>query len=177
MKHMRPRIIVAAVLVLAAVIIVAVSCSMRKGDSRATAAEAEGDISIADESELEETEDTGKTSTPVRDDVDTVSEISQEDADNLINEKLAGKICTPVFSEVAAIDGENYYTYTVLDENEEEMEQMLVVNAVSGEVFVYNIEENTIFDFNTIVMFVSYGYINCSVVCNAVCGIGYMTSD
>ena len=103
--------------------------------------------SIADESGLEKYEDTGS-DTDDEEEEEPVSEISQEDADILIQEKLAGKNCEPIYSDTSYIDDENYYTYTVLDASGEEMAQMLAVNAVSGEVYVYDIDSNTVFDFS-----------------------------
>lgn len=108
----------------------------------------EGDISIADESGLREFEDSGE-ERPEEDEDEPLSEISQEDADNLIAEKLSSKGCEAVYSDTAFIDDENYYTYSVINPDGDEMEQMLAVNAVSGEIFVYDLDNNTVFDFST----------------------------
>ena len=108
----------------------------------------EGDISIADESGLREFEDSGE-ERPEEEEDEPLSEISQEDADNLIAEKLSSKGCEAVYSDTAFIDDENYYTYSVINPDGDEMEQMLAVNAVSGEVFVYDLDNNTVFDFST----------------------------
>ncbi len=74
-------------------------------------------------------------------------EISKEDANSLLEEKLDGLGCSAIFDTETMVDEDYYYTYTVLDSEENEMEQMLAVNAVSGEVYVYDLEKDEISDF------------------------------
>ncbi|MCR4892799.1 MAG: hypothetical protein K5989_11540 [Lachnospiraceae bacterium] len=75
--------------------------------------------------------------------------IGQESADAIIQEKLAPTGCTGYYNEIYTVNGEDYYTYTVADSNEDEIDQMLAVNTVSGEVFVFDIDNETIADYST----------------------------
>lgn len=140
--------IITAILITIISACVLTGCGKKDKSSADTVDSVQGDISIADEGALEQYEDNGEANDGSEEEED-ISEISREDADVLISEKLAEKNCTPVYSDTEFVDGENYYTYTVLDENEDEMDQMLAVNAVSGEIFVYDLDENTVFDFSS----------------------------
>ena len=125
-----------------------VGCGKKDKDKKKTGDSVNGDISIADDRGLEKYEDSGE-DREEEEEPEPVSEISREDADMLIEEKLSAKGCESVYSDISYIDEENYYTYSVLDPDGNEMDQMLAVNAVSGEIFVYDLDNNTVFDFST----------------------------
>ena len=74
-------------------------------------------------------------------------EISEEDANHLLEEKLDGLGCSAIFDSETDIDENDYYTYTIIDSDDNELEQMLAVDAVSGEVYVYDMDEDKISDF------------------------------
>ena len=141
------KLYITILLVLLAVAVVGCGKKDKDKDKSKVEDSVEGDISIADESDLERYEDSGQEEDAEPE--EPISEISREDADILIGEKLADKGCEPVYSEVSFIDGENYYTYSVLNPEGDEMDQMLAVNAVSGQIFVYDLDNNTVFDFST----------------------------
>ncbi|SKB76505.1 hypothetical protein SAMN06296386_10531 [Lachnospiraceae bacterium] len=104
------------------------------GDKGTTAAETE--MSETESSETEETEE-------------DVIQIGQGDADAILAEKLDGTGCQAVYNDFMDIGEEEYYTYTVVDSDDTELDQMLAVNAVSGDVVVYDLEADEISDYST----------------------------
>ncbi|MCR4907686.1 MAG: hypothetical protein K5985_02580 [Lachnospiraceae bacterium] len=97
----------------------------------------------------EEAGDGGET----EEDEEELPMLTEEEATVLVEEKLEGIKCEAVFNDEAEIDGKIYYTYTVLDENGEEIDQMLAVSGFSGEVSVYDILKNTVSDYSGFVYF------------------------
>ena len=73
--------------------------------------------------------------------------IEQDTADELLKEKLNGTGCKAVFSEYTEVDEVDCYLYSVVNKDEEEAEQMLAVNAISGEVMVYDSDSDSILPF------------------------------
>ncbi len=149
MKTKKSALIAVVIILILVVAITAAALIKRKQSNRKLPDEMQ-----TEEKDLQAVEDTGEVSVEEEpeeeeEEADELPEISVEDADVLIAEKLKGKPCTPNYNEIHEVDGRNYYTYTVLDANEEEMEQLLAVDAVSGEVFVYDLEDNAVFDFST----------------------------
>ena len=78
-----------------------------------------------------------------------IIQIGQGDADAILAEKLDGTECQAVFNDFRDIGTEEYYTYTVVDSDNNELDQMLAVNAVSGDVVVYDLEADKISDYST----------------------------
>ncbi len=76
------------------------------------------------------------------------SELEQDEADALLAEKLQGTDCDAVYSAYERVEGEHYYTYTVLDKEDNELSQMLAVNSVSGEIYVFDPEKGTVADYS-----------------------------
>ena len=75
-------------------------------------------------------------------------EIAKEEAQKSLEEKLEGTGCKAVFSEQTEVDEVDCYLYSVVNKDDEELEQMLAVNAVSGEVLVYDSEEKSLLPFD-----------------------------
>lgn len=73
--------------------------------------------------------------------------LSQEDATELIKEKLKGTDCEYEFSELAVVDEENYYLFNILYKDEY-LSQMLAVSQNSGEVQVYNDTDRSLEDYS-----------------------------
>ncbi len=149
MKTKKSAVIAVVIILILAVVITAAALIKRKQSSRQIPDEMQ-----TEEKDLQAFEDTGEVygeeePEEEEEEADELPEISPEDADVLIAEKLKGKPCSPNYNEIHEVDGRNYYTYTVLDANEEEMDQLLAVDAISGEVFVYDLDNNAVFDFST----------------------------
>ena len=99
--------------------------------------------------------------TPIRVDVEESEEtteeeeeaepeaISEEDANTLLTEKLDGLGVSAIYDSEAEVGEEAYYTYTVIDSQDNEMDQMLAVDEISGEIYVYDFEKEEISDFKT----------------------------
>ncbi|SFK74599.1 hypothetical protein SAMN05216390_10387 [Lachnospiraceae bacterium KH1T2] len=75
-------------------------------------------------------------------------EIAQTDADALLSEKLDGLDCQAVFFDLEFINEHDYYTYSIVNKDGDELDQMLAVDAVSGEVYVYDTDDEEIRDFS-----------------------------
>ena len=75
-------------------------------------------------------------------------EIGQADADALLGEALNGTDCKAVFEEKKVIGGNDFYLYSVKDSDNEAMQQMLAVNAQSGDVMVYDSSKDAVSDFS-----------------------------
>ncbi|MCR5626778.1 MAG: hypothetical protein K6F99_05625 [Lachnospiraceae bacterium] len=123
----------------------AVACG--KKNEEAAAGKTDEDIVIA-ENEFGEEDGNSEDGEEEEDEDAYVVELSQEDADALVAEKTSPLNFTPVYNEQVVNDKNTYYTYTVLDENEEEIEQLLAVDAVSGEVSVYDLENDKILPYS-----------------------------
>ncbi len=80
---------------------------------------------------------------------DTPVEISQKDADSLLAEKLDGLKVKAIFDSIETAGEDNYYTYTAVDSDNNELEQKLAVNTISGEIFVYLPNEKKLQGFET----------------------------
>ena len=76
------------------------------------------------------------------------AEITQEDAEAIISDKLYETDARGTFQEMKSIDGENYYIFEVADSEGEEHWENLAVNSVSGEVFVYDGETGEVEDYS-----------------------------
>lgn len=74
-------------------------------------------------------------------------EISEEDANSLLAEKLDGLGCSAIFDIETQVGDNDYYTYTVVDSNGDELDQMLAVDNISGEVYVYDMDADEVSDF------------------------------
>ncbi len=82
-----------------------------------------------------------------------VIQIGQGDADGILAEKLEGTDCKAVFNDFRDIGTDEYYTYTVVDSEDNELDQMLAVNAFSGDVVVYDLEKDSISDYSTFIYY------------------------
>ncbi|MCR5778035.1 MAG: hypothetical protein K6G84_11560 [Lachnospiraceae bacterium] len=76
------------------------------------------------------------------------AKISQDDADQLISEKLDGTNANAIYNNMDYADGMDIYTYTVVDADGNELDQMLAVDSVSGEVYVYDYDNEVLSDFS-----------------------------
>ena len=76
-----------------------------------------------------------------------IEEIDQDAADKCLEEKLEGLGCHAIFSEYNEVDGVDVYLYSVVNNEDEELDQMLAVNAVSGEVMVYDNDKDKLLPF------------------------------
>ncbi|MCR4589689.1 MAG: hypothetical protein K5668_02620 [Lachnospiraceae bacterium] len=74
--------------------------------------------------------------------------IERDEALKALEEKLEGTGCRAVFSKKAEVDEVDCYLYSVVNNDGEEPEQMLAVNAVSGEVMVYDSESESLLPFD-----------------------------
>ncbi len=106
------------------------------GSGAGSTSSAETETSETESAETEETEE-------------EIIQIGQGDADAILAEKLDGTECQAVFNDFRDIGTEEYYTYTVVDSGNNELDQMLAVNAVSGDVVVYDLEADKISDYST----------------------------
>ncbi len=77
-----------------------------------------------------------------------VEEIDQDAADTFLSDELEGMDCHAIFSEYTEVDGVDVYLYSVVNKEEEELDQMLAVNAVSGEVMVYDYDNEKLLSFD-----------------------------
>ena len=77
-----------------------------------------------------------------------IEEIDQDTADANLSEKLDELDCRAIFSEYKEVDGVDVYLYSVVNKKEEELDQMLAVNAVSGEVMVYDADNDRLLPFD-----------------------------
>ncbi|MBO6133616.1 MAG: hypothetical protein J6P05_04705 [Lachnospiraceae bacterium] len=80
---------------------------------------------------------------------DIPAEITQEDADQIVEDKLYDTKAKAVFSEVVNVDDENWYTYRVVNSDGEDLKEYVAVNAISGEVAVYDSEGGDIWDYSS----------------------------
>ena len=132
-------------LLLAAVAVLFTACgkknekTAKSGSSSETAAESSRE---SDEEEYEEPE---------------IEEIDQNSADKYLSEKLDQLDCRAVFSEYTEVDGVDVYLYSVVNKKEEELDQMLAVNAVSGEVMVYDYDKDKLLPFDRFEYYVDDG--------------------
>ena len=76
-----------------------------------------------------------------------VSTLTQADCDALVAEKLPEGLEAEL-SNTTVIDSQEYYLYNIQRDGEE-LDQMLAVNSVSGEVSVYNEDEDALEDYST----------------------------
>lgn len=74
--------------------------------------------------------------------------IEEDEALKALEEKLEGTGCRAVFNKQAEVDEVDCYLYSVVNNDGEETEQMLAVNAVSGEVLVYDSEYESLLPFD-----------------------------
>ena len=111
-------------------------CGGENGDKKET----DATITVGTDSSESENE------TEEEEEVDP-EEISKEDANALLEEKLDGLGCSAIYDTETMVGDDYYYTYTVIDSEENEMDQMLAVNAVSGEVYVYDLDADKVSDF------------------------------
>jgi len=84
-------------------------------------------------------------------------EIDQDSADKFLSEKLDELDCRAVFSEYSEVDGVDVYLYSVVNKKEVELDQMLAVNAVSGEVMVYDYDNDKLLPFERFEYYVDSG--------------------
>ncbi|MCR4589217.1 MAG: hypothetical protein K5668_00155 [Lachnospiraceae bacterium] len=91
---------------------------------------------------------TEETTTEAAEEVPEIDEIDQDAADSYLEEKLEGLECHAIFSEYTEVDGVDVYLYSVVNKEEEELDQMLAVNAVSGEVMVYDYDNDKLLNFD-----------------------------
>ncbi len=75
-------------------------------------------------------------------------EIEQSEADKILKEKLKGLDCNVIFSKFTRLDEVDCYLYSVVNKDEEKSDQMLAVNAVSGEVMVYDPDSDSLQSFD-----------------------------
>lgn len=68
---------------------------------------------------------------------ETVIEITREDADALVDEKLSGTDCKSSFNERIDAGESSYYVYNV-EKDGEDISDSLAVDVVSGEVYKYD---------------------------------------
>ena len=76
------------------------------------------------------------------------AEISQDDADQIVEDKIYDTDLKAVFSQMVTADDETWYSYRIVDSKGEDLNEYLAVNAVSGEVAVYDPEEGEIWDYS-----------------------------
>lgn len=125
------RTILAAVLCAACLTLGA--CSVNKGSAK-TATDAASTEASTEETMEEESLPT---------------EISQGDADAIVAEKLEGTKANAIYNDLEDVNDKNYYTYSVVDADGNELDQMLAVDAVSGEVYAYDFDNEELADFST----------------------------
>ncbi len=95
----------------------------------------------------------GETASGEEEGAEELPVLTEEEAAALLNEKLEGLSCEAVYNDETTIDGTTYYTYTVLNGDEEEIDQMLAVSGFSGEVFVYDLLKNKVSDYSEFTYF------------------------
>ena len=91
------------------------------------------------------------------DDEIVFEEIDQDTADKILEEKLRDAGCRAIFSEYADVNDEHCFLYSVVNKDEEELTQMLAVNAVSGEVLVYDADEDRLLPYDRFEFYVDDG--------------------
>ncbi|MCR5024158.1 MAG: hypothetical protein K6A90_07495 [Lachnospiraceae bacterium] len=96
-------------------------------------------------------------STEEEDDEIEFEEIEQETADEILENCLADLKCRAIFSEYTDIDDISVYLYSVVDENNEELDQMLAVSAVSGEVMVYDTDNDRLLPYDRFKYYIDDG--------------------
>lgn len=64
------------------------------------------------------------------------ADLQQDKADAILSDALVGTGCKAIFESMETIDGSDYFVYSVRDSKNNELTQMLAVNAKSGEVVV-----------------------------------------
>lgn len=84
-------------------------------------------------------------------------EMDQDSADAILEEKLQGTECRAIFSEYRDVDGVDVYLYSVVNKDERELDQMLAVNAISGEVVVYNPDTDKLLGYDRFEYYVDDG--------------------
>lgn len=114
------------------------ACGAKKPENAVKTEKASEAVEIEDEADGEEAEDEPE-----------IDEIDQDAADKALAEKLEGLGCRTVFSEYTEADGVDVYVYSVVNKKEEELDEMLAVNAVSGEVMVYDLDNEKLLPFES----------------------------
>ncbi len=95
--------------------------------------------------------------TEEEDDEIEFEEIGQETADEILENCLSDLKCRAIFSEYTDIDDISVYLYSVVDENNEELDQMLAVSAVSGEVMVYDTDNDRLLPYDRFKYYIDDG--------------------
>lgn len=95
--------------------------------------------------------------TEEEDDEIEFEEIEQETADEILENCLSDLKCRAIFSEYTDIDDISVYLYSVVDENNEELDQMLAVSAVSGEVMVYDTDNDRLLPYDRFKYYIDDG--------------------
>jgi len=133
------------ILILAAVAVLFTACGSKDKKSAETGGSSGAASESSEEADEEEYEEPD------------IEEIDQDSADKFLSEKLDGLDCRAVFSEYTEVDGVDVYLYSVVNKKEEELDQMLAVNAVSGEVMVFDFDHDKLLPFERFEYYVDNG--------------------
>lgn len=124
------------ILLLAMVAVLATACGKGASKEDKAASEAASGSGMDEEDEDEEEEE-----------ID-FEEIDQDTADKILEEKLQDAGCRAIFSEYTDVDDVYCFLYSVVNDKQEELDQMLAVNAISGEVVVYDAENDKLLPYD-----------------------------
>ena len=135
------------ILLLALVALLVTACGKGASKEDKAASEAASGSGVDEEEEAEEEDE---------DEID-FEEIDQDTADKILEEKLQDAECHAIFSEYTDVDDVHCFLYSVVNKNEEELSQMLAVNAVSGEVLVYDADNDKLLPYDRFEFYVDDG--------------------
>jgi|GEM_PF-4441353 len=76
-----------------------------------------------------------------------VSEISQEDADSILETALQGTGCSFSYDEKIPVGDTSYYVYTI-EKDGEELEDSIAIDSISGGVYTYDSAADTYSEFS-----------------------------